>query len=88
MSREEDKLRELLDYLESALLTFSLARFSMVPAKGQHKQHPKETRIKKRVSVSHSCWGIKPPQMFVDQRAMILFEGEIFFCVFLVYELH
>ena len=80
LSREEDELHELLDLLESAFLTFSLARFSMVPAKGQHKQHPKETRIKKRVSVSRSCWGVKPPQMFIDERAMISFEGEIFLC--------
>jgi hypothetical protein len=34
LSRVEDELRELLDLLESALLTFDLARFNMVPAKG------------------------------------------------------
>jgi hypothetical protein len=33
LSREEDELRELLNFLENALLTFSLARFIMVPAK-------------------------------------------------------
>ena len=51
LSREEDELRELLDLLESTFLTFSLAQFSMMPAKGQHKQHPKKTRIKKSVSI-------------------------------------
>jgi len=34
LSREEDELRELLDLLENAFLTFSLAQVIMVPAKG------------------------------------------------------
>jgi hypothetical protein len=24
-------------------------------------------------------WGVKPPQTFIVQRAIILFEGEVFF---------
>ena len=42
--REEEELRELLDLLENAFLTFSLARVIMVPTKGQYEQYPKETR--------------------------------------------
>jgi len=44
LSREEEELRELLDLLENAFLTFSFARVIMVPAKGQYEQYPKETR--------------------------------------------
>ena len=33
------------------------------------------------------CKGVKPPQTFNVQRAMILLEGVMFLC-FLVYELH
>jgi hypothetical protein len=33
LSREEDELRELLDLLENAFLTFSFARVIMMPAK-------------------------------------------------------
>ena len=45
LSREEEGLRELLDLLENAFLTFSFARVIMVPAKGQYEQYPKETRV-------------------------------------------
>jgi hypothetical protein len=34
LSREEEELRELLDLLENAFLTFSFARVIMMPAKG------------------------------------------------------
>ena len=44
LSREEEELRELLDLLENAFLTFSFARVIIMPAKGQHEQYPKETR--------------------------------------------
>jgi hypothetical protein len=44
LSREEEELRELLDLLENAFLTFSLARVIMVPVKGQYEQYLKETR--------------------------------------------
>ena len=48
LSRDQDEPRVLLDFLESAFLTFSLARFSMVPAKGLYEQYPKETRSLRR----------------------------------------
>ena len=44
LSQEEGELRELLDFLESAFLTFSLARFSMVLAIDYYEQYPKEIR--------------------------------------------
>ena len=90
LSREEDELRELLDFFESAFLTFSpwidsawfLQKISMNYTR-------RKQGVRKRVSVSVSCFcgAFKPSQTFNVQCAMILFRGEIFLC-FLVYELY
>ena len=83
LSQEEDELRKLLDLFESALLTFSLARFSMVPEKISTSNTRRNQGVKKRVSVSviRSCGALNHHKCSMFSVPWFYLEGK-YFCVF------